>query len=232
MITLIQFPPAFGLPNPSPFCTKAEVLLKLAAQPYEVELTPDPRKGPKGKLPAIRDGNRLIGDSTLIRKHLEESTGVDLDAGLDARERAAAHAFCRNFEERLYWVIVYSRWVDEQTWPRIRREFFGGLPPILRGLIARQVRGKVLRDLRGQGLTLHAPEEIYAFGIDDLRAAAAWLADKPFFMGERPSSTDATVYPFLSAIALPDFDSPLRAEARRHDNLMAYVERCRTLWFP
>ena len=34
MITLYTFGPAFGLPDPSPFVTKAEMLLKLAGLPY------------------------------------------------------------------------------------------------------------------------------------------------------------------------------------------------------
>jgi Glutathione S-transferase N-terminal domain len=50
MITLYTFGPAFGLPDPGPFVTKAEVLLKMAGLPYQT----DPagfRRAPKGKLP-------------------------------------------------------------------------------------------------------------------------------------------------------------------------------------
>lgn len=50
---LYQYPAAFGLPCPSPFCTKAEVLLKMAGQEYEDVRMNDPRKGPKGKLPPL-----------------------------------------------------------------------------------------------------------------------------------------------------------------------------------
>jgi hypothetical protein len=34
MITLKGFGPAFGLPDPSPFVTKVEMLLKMAGLPY------------------------------------------------------------------------------------------------------------------------------------------------------------------------------------------------------
>ena len=50
MIELYQFPRAFGLPNPIPFCMKVETYLKLTGLPYEVKDT-DPRKAPLGKLP-------------------------------------------------------------------------------------------------------------------------------------------------------------------------------------
>src|SRR5208282_4880928 len=103
MIKLFQFAPAFNLPNPSPFCMKAEVLLKMAGVAYASVVVGDPRKGPKGKLPAIEDEGALIGDSELIRRHLEQKYGVDFDKGLEARARAAAHAFARMLEERTYW---------------------------------------------------------------------------------------------------------------------------------
>jgi len=37
MITLYSFGPGFGLPDPSPFVTKAEVLLKMAELPYRTD---------------------------------------------------------------------------------------------------------------------------------------------------------------------------------------------------
>ncbi|MDR6871877.1 hypothetical protein J2Y55_002890 [Bosea sp. BE125] len=37
MITLHSFGPGFGLPDPSPFCIKAEILLRMAGLPFERE---------------------------------------------------------------------------------------------------------------------------------------------------------------------------------------------------
>ena len=62
-VKLYQFPPAWGLPNPSPFCMKLEVFLRLAEIPYEVVTWPDPRKAPKGKLPFIEHEGTRIADS-------------------------------------------------------------------------------------------------------------------------------------------------------------------------
>ena len=47
MLTLYAFGPGFGLPDPSPFVTKAEVLLKMAGHPYRKDTTGF-RKAPKG----------------------------------------------------------------------------------------------------------------------------------------------------------------------------------------
>jgi len=232
MITLVQYPRAFGLPNPSPFCMKAEILLKMSGLDYAVETTPDPRKAPKGKLPAIRDDGRVIGDSEMIRKHLETAYGVEFDRGLDARARAVAHAFCRMVEERTYWTVVHSRWVDAANWPTIRRQFFRGLPPVIRTLVPIRARQHVLAELRGHGIGRHAAKEIYDFGIADIRAVAAWLGDKPFFMGDTPTGADATIYAFLAGVAEVPLGSPMKDEALKHDTLMAYSRHCRDRWFP
>jgi hypothetical protein len=58
MITLYTFGPAFGLPDASPFVTKAEVLLKISKLPYRAERG-GLRKAPRGKLPYIRDGETV-----------------------------------------------------------------------------------------------------------------------------------------------------------------------------
>ncbi len=90
MITLYTFGPAFGLPDPSPFVTKAEVLLKLARLPYEKKRA-DVRKAPKGKLPFIKDeSGAVVADSTLIRFYLEHNRGIDFDNGLTPAERGTA----------------------------------------------------------------------------------------------------------------------------------------------
>jgi glutathione S-transferase len=93
MITLYTFGPAFGLPDPSPFVTKAEMLLKLASLPYRTEASMAAfRKAPKGKLPYIDDNGTIVADSTFIRWHIEKKYGFDFDAGYDVRERATAWA--------------------------------------------------------------------------------------------------------------------------------------------
>lgn len=89
MLKLQMFGPAFGLPDPSPFAMKGEMLLKLAGLDYSTEVG-DVRKAPKGKMPVLIDGDTAIPDSTFIRFHLEDNHGIDFDKGLSARERGIA----------------------------------------------------------------------------------------------------------------------------------------------
>jgi len=232
MITLYQYPPAFGIPSASPFCVKAEVLLKMAGVGYRSRLLSDPRKAAKKKLPYIDDDGTIIADSAFIRWHLEERHGADFDGRLTARDRAASDAFVRMIEEHLYWILVYSRWIEPDNWARLRTEFFAELPGLLRPLITRIIQKKVVRNLDGQGIGRHSREEIYRLGAADLDTLATWLADKPFFMGEQPSAADATVYGFLASIIRPgELPSPLRDAAIATPAFMGYCERMEQRYF-
>ncbi len=95
MITLYTFGPAFGLPDPSPFVMKAEILLKMTKLPYRTDNTGF-SKAPKGKLPYVDDDGIVIADSTFIRWHIEKKHGVDFDQGLDAGQRVMIWPFCRH----------------------------------------------------------------------------------------------------------------------------------------
>src|SRR5580700_6911723 len=101
MITLYTFGPGLGLPDPSPFVMKAEMLLKIAGLPYQIDSTGF-SKAPKGKLPYIDDDGERVADSTFIRWHLEKKHKVDFDRGLDEAQRAVAWAFEKTAEEHLY----------------------------------------------------------------------------------------------------------------------------------
>jgi glutathione S-transferase len=231
MIKLIQFPRMLGLPNPSPFCIKVEVLLKMAGLAYECEFAANPGKGPKGKLPAIVDDGQAIGDSELIRWHLERKYSVDFDKGLSAADRAVGHAFARMAEERTYWVLVYSRWIEEANWPLFRDTLFAGMPGFLRAVLGPPIRKRVNRMLRAQGLGLHSRDEIYAMGAKDIDALSTQLGAKPFLLGAEPTSVDAAVWPYIVGALVPPFESPLKQAIQKHANLVEYSERMRARFF-
>src|SRR5215472_7967718 len=222
MIKLVQFPRMLGLPNPSPFCIKVEVLLKMAGLAYECEFVGNPGRGPKGKLPAIVDDGEFIGDSEIIRWHLERKYNVDFDKGLGASERAIGHAFARMAEERTYWVLVYSRWIEEANWRQFRDKLFLGMPGFLRAILGPLVRKKVRRMLRAHGLGLHSRDEIYAMGAKDVDAIAVQLGAKSFLLGAEPTSADAAVWPYILGTLVPPMESPLKQAMQKHGNLVEY----------
>jgi glutathione S-transferase len=226
MITLYAFGPAFGLPDPSPFVTKAEVLLKMAGLPYRTESSMAAfRKAPKGKLPYIDDNGTIIADSTFIRWHIEKKYGIDFDAGYAARERATAWAVEKMLEEHAYWAVVFERWLMDENFNRGPRKFFDQAPAPIRPLIVAMVRRKVRRNLQGQGFGRHTPEDIAALGIRSVEAVAEILGDRPYLLGDTPCGADATVFAFTAGVLCPVFESPVRRAAETRANLIAYRDR-------
>lgn len=231
MIELHQFPSKMGVPNLSPFCMKVEAFLNAAGLPYDVVKQPDPRKAPLGKLPMIVDGQVQVPDSHHIIRYFSDTYDIDLDAHLSAPEKAVAHAFARMIEERLYWIFVFNRWVDD-NWPVVKKGAFGKLPPVVKDMVPRIVQGKIKRDLEGQGLGRHEREAIYAFAKEDIQALADFLADKPYFMGDQISLADITVASFLCNIVQVELDSPIKQYVLAHPNLDRYQQRLAPQLFP
>ena len=231
MITLYSFGPAFGLPDPSPFVTKAEVLLKMAGLPYNTD-TGGFNKAPKGKLPYIVDDGDTIADSTFIRWHLENKYRIDLDRGLDAEQRAIAWAFEKMLEDQLYWAVVHERWMDDANFDKGPRTFFRKIPAPMRPFLVPMIRRQVRRALHGQGMGRHSPEEIVALGTRSIDAIADFLGAKPFLMGSEPTGVDATAFAFIAGLLCPVFETKLRTAAERRDNLRRYVGRMTVRFYP
>jgi glutathione S-transferase len=228
MIKLYQFAPAFDLPNASPFCMKVEVWLRLAGLPFEIvpPALNHMSKAPKGKLPYIDDDGVIVADSSAIVAHLTGRYGVTLDQWLSAEQVAVALAFQRLAEEHLYWAVLYTRWVEPQGWEQTKLAFFGGMPAVLGRIVPPLARRAMNKSLHGHGMGRHSPEEIHALGQRDIQALSTFLGEKPYFMGEKPCTLDATMYAFLANLVSPKVPpSPLSMGARELPNLVAYCER-------
>ncbi|MGE0751152.1 MAG: glutathione S-transferase family protein [Variibacter sp.] len=231
MITLHTFGPAFGLPDPSPFVTKLDILLKMSGQPYKAEIG-GLRRAPKGKLPYVVDDGVTIADSTFIRWHLEKKYGIDFDRGLTAEQRAQAWAFEKMAEDNLYWTLVDARWTDDANFRKGPAEFFQNVPAVIRPLVVATVRRAIRKHMHGHGIGRHSNAEIVALGTRSINAIADALADRPFFFGETPSGVDATIFAFVAGALCPRFDTPIRVAAERHTNLRRYVGRMAGRYYP
>ncbi len=232
MITLFIFGPAFGLPDPSPFVTKAEVLLKMSGIPYQTKRA-DVRKAPKGKLPFIKDeSGAVIADSTLIRFYLEHNRNIDFDKGLSPAERGSAWMVEKFCEDHLYWIVMRERWQIRENFEKGPKHFFDPLPALLRPLVISMVNREFRRNLWGQGLGRHSPTELDEIAARGINSLAHFLGDKDFLMGATPCGADAAVWSAVLGILCPHFESATRAVTEQHPNLVAYAERGRALWFP
>jgi glutathione S-transferase len=226
MITLYQPPRAWGLPNPSPFCVKLETYLRMAGIPYEVKQGSMAR-APKGRIPYVKLGGQLLGDSALIIERLKQEHGDPLDARLTPEQRALAVAAQRLIEDHLYFAGAWLRWTSDAGWPYLCQAFRPMLPPLIGGAIMKRIRKAFIRHLQAHGMGQHSHAEILAFACQDITALSTLLGDRPFFLGDEPTTIDASLYGFLIQQMEVPWESELKRHARGHANLVAYVERMR-----
>jgi glutathione S-transferase len=233
MIKVHQFEPAFGLPNASPFCMKLETYLRMAGIPFE--LAPpnmqDIRKAPKGKMPFIEDNGNIIADSTFIIDYLKSNHGVTLDNWLSPEQKAIALGFQRLMEENLYWVMVHTRWLEPTGWPVIKATFFDKIPVPFKWFVPALAKRGLIKAMHGHGIGRHSVAEIHEIGKRDITAIANFLGDKPYFMGNQPSTIDATIYAFVANLVYVPIASPLKQQTEKYPQLKAYCERMQARYY-
>jgi glutathione S-transferase len=230
LITLYTFGPYFGLPDGSPFVTKGMLLLKMAGLSYVEDRNGYP-KAPKGKLPFIDDDGEKIADSTFIRLHIEKKYNFDFDSGLTEEQKAIGWAVEKMCEDHLYWLVVADRWLIDENFDKGPAHFFDAVPAPIRPLVRTMIRRKIRSGAMAQGLYRHTPEQRRELGRRGLTAVATLLGEKPYLFGDKPHGADATVGAFVMGGLCPFFDSPLRDEAERMPNLVAYAERMKKNYF-
>jgi glutathione S-transferase len=230
-ITLYGFGANWGLPEMSPYVTKAEVHLKMAGLGYSKQHGM-PDASPKGQLPFIDDDGERVADSTFIRAHIEHKYGFDFDAGLNETERAQAWAIERMIENHFNWSSGYARWILPDNFAKGPAHFFDSVPEAMRETLRADLQARVAATMRAAGIARHSPDEIVALGARSLAALSVLLGDKPYLMGSGPCGMDASAFGALAGILTPFFDSPLRRKAESFAKLTAYVERMMRRYYP
>lgn len=228
MITLVTLPSAFGLRNVSPFCLKVEMALTHLEIPFELKTEQDPRKAPKGKLPYVEIDGETIADSELIYERLNTMTQGKLYAGLTPEEKAIGFAFTRLAEDHLYWMGVASRWLDDDWFPNIVRDFFGFVPGLFRGFAAGGAQKEVRKTYHLQGLGRHNLEEQKGFARRDLQAIADVVSKHNYIVGERLTAFDFTLASMLSGFMDNQPATWLTDIANGYPALREYLERIQT----
>ena len=236
MLTLHQAARSHGIPNIGPPALKVETWLRMNGIPYEVADFSF-QDAPKGKAPYVttEDGSRL-GDSTFIIEYLKGRYGKDPDAQLTPAERGVSLAFRRMLKENDYWVIMYSRYVVPQNWEAYRQSILqvvpADWPDAQKQAVADMMQKNIISQMQGHGIFRHSMEEIFKLGIEDFTAVSDYLGDKPYFMGNEPTTVDATLYGFLVNVMDVPFGSPVRDFCLSRPNLVAYCRRMGDRYFP
>jgi len=225
MITLHQYPKAFGLSSLSPFCIKVEFFLKIANLPYKTHIELNPARGPKGKMPFLDDKGEVIPDSSFIIDYLIKEYSLAHLLIEDAQDQALAMAFKVMIEDGLYFGLLYSRWVDKEGFKIVKRDFKTLFPPFIGGPFLELIRKNLIKQSKAQGLGRHKPHEVYAIGEKQIQSISILLGEKKFFFENKITYFDATVYAFLVTIFRQPIESPLKKVLSRCPNLCKYIIR-------
>ena len=230
MITLVRFGPAweeFGCP--SQFVLKVETYLRMTGIEFKTKSVGInfQETAPKGKLPYIEHNGQKIADSSVILSYLKHQFGNPLDADLSAIDQAKAHALKRMVEEHVWWVISRERWwaPENPYWDT------PGLLKELDQAAYEEIRDDNRRKCNEHGVGTFTEEELDQRGKEDLSAMAVMLGQQKYFLGDKPTSLDATMYAFLAHIIGAPYTSPLKVAACAHQNLVDYASRMKEEWF-
>ncbi|MBL4672288.1 MAG: glutathione S-transferase family protein [Arenicella sp.] len=232
MIKLHSFGAAFGLIDASPFVSKVKLFLAVHNIDYqEVNDVMRLGKAPKQKFPYIDDGKDIVADSGFILEYLSKKYLIEMDSWLTDEQAATAHLISKSLEENLYWCLVYSRWVNDDTWPIIRSHFFGSMPFPLSTIIPFLARKGTIKRIEGQGMGAHTAEQVLTIAKQSFVSLSTVLADKRFFFGDKMSSLDIIAFAQLSSFTLATLNNPTNSAAREHQNLVEFTERIEQIYF-
>lgn len=233
-ITIYGYVPAWGLPDISPYVTKAIFYMKICRIPFEYQsqnLANLDKDAPHGKLPYIvdSDNNKKVCDSNDIIAYLKQKFGDQLDCSLSKTDRAVAVAFDRLFAEHLYWSgVIEPRW-------RLDEGFEIYIPAIVQGAEVgpelRQVlddfRKRILAGFEGQGMGRRGHDAVLEVYRQDIDAVADFLGDNKYFMGTKVTSLDACAYAMLRHLTDQPQKWPGTGYLEEKKNLVGYLERMR-----
>ena len=222
---LHTLPPAFEQRNPSPFCLKTEMALTHLGLDFTVHESLELNKAPKRKMPWLEDDGVIIADSDLILEHLDNKTNGGLFGHLSAQQVGVGTAFVRLAEDHLYWFIVASRWLTDDWFIHVKRDFFGSMPAPLGWLVSRMARKQMRQTYNLHGLGRHSPAEQEQLLRADLDAIAGQVSKRGFIVGNELSAFDFGVAAMLAAGMDNKPDTWVSVIANEYPALRDYIEK-------
>lgn len=225
VIELYTLGGAFGMRSVSPFCLKLEMLLAHLDLDYSLVIEPDPRKAPKGKMPWAKIDGEVFADSEIIIEVIDRRTDGLVYADLTPQERAYGLGLVRLAEEHLYWLMAAARWLDDDWWPNVKRDFMKIIPAFIRTPVSSLIRRRMKQTVILQGLGAHTLEEQLGFARRDLAALQDAVSESQFLFGDKVSVFDMGIAAIMAGIYDNQPATRLTYIANEFSVLKAYTER-------
>ena len=222
MIYLYQFSKTPNKPDPSPFCSKCEIFMKMNNIEHQCKIG-NVQKAPKKKLPYIKDGDILVCDSDDILEYLAKKYDIDMEKDCSSEQKAISFSVRKMLEEHFYFLLVYARWIDDEGWADTSQTIKKLFPPIVRSFLPGLIRGGLRKTLNGQGTGRHSRDEIIRKTNEVFQNLSDLLGEKSFFLGEKATLLDICAFPFLTAVV--NYPSFATKELQKYSTLLDYEKR-------
>jgi len=188
-------------------------------------------KAPKQKFPYLEDGDTVVADSSAILEYLSNKHNIDMDSWLSSEQHAVAYLVGKSLEENLYWCLVHSRWINNDTWPTVKAHYFSSIPFPLNHIVPAIARNGTIKRINGHGMGAHSVEEVLEIATRSFASLSNMLGDKAFFFGEQMSSFDLIAFSQLSSHTLVTLNNPMIQACREHTNLVEFTARIQATYF-
>ena len=224
-LRLMQYAPLWGAPSLDAECTRVQAWLRfcglVAGRDYVLE---DCGPASTGELPVLAaEGAGLVSGARIDARLCE--LGHDPDARLSAAQRAECAAFSALVRHPLRLSVAYSWWAEAGNYSAVIRAAYAGSLPFPVGMYMPWIMRRRANSMLARQQSAEA-EVAYAQGEDALRQLAARLGEARYFFGDAPSSLDAAVFAYGTAILrCPLPHDRLRASLKALPNLVAFCER-------
>ena len=107
------------------------------------------------------------------------------------------------------------------------------MEPVIGEIAAQVYKWLIIRkQIYGQVTGRHKEEDVFHLGKIDLDALSAFLADKPYFMGDKPTSLDASALGILINTIQGPIESPVKEYGKTKKNLISFCDRMMAEFYP
>ncbi|GMT27259.1 hypothetical protein PFISCL1PPCAC_18556 [Pristionchus fissidentatus] len=233
------------LPNLSPWSLKLETWLRIAGIPFTNINSEFKKYSAKGQVPFVELNGRQIADSNFIIEALKKEFGkTDMDS-TNPMEQALSRAFAALAEEHLTWATFAMRGKTGFKFTLsddgLGRYYGTGIKRRINEFMVKRVSKRLVTDrANAQGMGRHSLDELNEIGKESLKAICIFLADKPYFGGDKPSTLDATMFGHIAGLVYMPTHEEVRCGwtiltkyvKETYPNLGQFVERIKEKYWP
>lgn len=225
IIKVFGFAPDWGLPTTGPFALKLLTWMQAHNIRYEFHTEMNSGKGPKGKSPWIKIGDKIIADSNDIIAHLAKTHHIDLSGDMGRPQVANAYALQVAFEERMHQILEWELFCTNEGLRFIRQAIKDTGPPILDALIYKVVVRNFQKQLYARGISRHDNAKIFELGEELVLALETFLIEGGFARtDDKPSIAEAGVYGQVGLMAHWPMQTPVANRIKKSKPIKAWVQ--------